>query len=184
MNIDRKYQINAVNPVSGRIHSENDSVLFLAKDAAFLSVLPQYLEKCKELGSNPDHLESISLLIDRVGEFQKTSSDVPDTLGAEINRCIDGDIGGDRIPGVAPFGSFSWALMRFWEGAKIARRGWNGKGIFVGIQRPDEKSKMTSPYAYIDTTGLHTINVEAPKSRVPWLPSQTDMLACDWEEIE
>lgn len=33
----------------------------------------------------------------------------------------------------------------------------------------------------IDTTGLQTQNTEAPKSRVPWLASQTDMLAEDWE---
>lgn len=85
--------------------------------------------------------------------------------------------------GVAPLGSFSWALMRLKEGAKIARRGWNGKGIFIELQRPDEHSKMTSPYIFINTTGLQTDNNEAPKSCVPWLASQTDMLAEDWEEI-
>ena len=65
-------------------------------------------------------------------------------------------------------------------GSKCARVGWNGKGIFIAIQNPDENSKMTSPYIYIDTTGLQTTNTEAPKSRVPWMASQTDMLAEDW----
>lgn len=60
------------------------------------------------------------------------------------------------------------------------REGWNGKGIFIALQSPDENSFMTSPYIYIDTTGLSTDNQSAPKSRVPWLASQTDMLAEDW----
>ena len=49
---------------------------------------------------------------------------------------------------------------------------------------PDEYSKMTHPYIYIDTTGLETNNPNAPKDRVPWLASQTDMLSEDWEVCE
>ena len=69
------------------------------------------------------------------------------------------------------------------KGYKVRRRGWNGKGIHIELQVPDEHSKMTSPYIFIDTTGLQTENPEAPKSRVPWLASQTDMLAEDWEVV-
>ena len=61
---------------------------------------------------------------------------------------------------------------------------WNGKGIFIKLQVPDEHSKMTSPYIYIDTTGLRSNNPDAPRSCVPWLASQTDMLAEDWEIAE
>jgi len=46
---------------------------------------------------------------------------------------------------------------------------------------PDKYSKMSSPYLYIDTTGLQTDNLDAPKNLVPWAPSQTDMLTNDWE---
>lgn len=60
----------------------------------------------------------------------------------------------------------------------------NGKGIFIKLQVPDEHSKMTSPYIYIDTTGLRSNNPDAPRSCVPWLASQTDMLAEDWEIAE
>lgn len=63
---------------------------------------------------------------------------------------------------------------------KAFREGWNGRGIFIALQSPDANSFMTSPYIYIDTTGLDTENQSAPKSRVPWLASQTDMLANDW----
>ena len=92
MVIDRKYKISAVNPCSGNIHTENDAVLFLAKDQAFLNVLPKYLEESRKLGANPAHLESIQLLIERVTEYQMNNgSKVPDTdLPCEIDRCIKG----------------------------------------------------------------------------------------------
>lgn len=40
---------------------------------------------------------------------------------------------------------------------------------------------MTQDYIYIDTTGLKMNNRDATKSMVPWLASQTDLLANDWE---
>lgn len=75
---------------------------------------------------------------------------------------------------------FGTAIHVLKNGDKVARKGWNGKGIFIELQKPDENSKMTHPYIFIDTTGLRTDNINAPKSRVPWLASQTDMLAEDW----
>lgn len=76
--------------------------------------------------------------------------------------------------------NFGMALEELKAGRRVHRKGWNGKGIFLELQRPDENSKMTHPYIYIDTTGLETDNPDAPKDRVPWLASQTDMLAEDW----
>lgn len=76
--------------------------------------------------------------------------------------------------------NFGEAIKNLKEGKKVARKGWNGKGIFIELQVPDEHSKMTHPYIFIDTTGLQTNNPDAPKNRVPWLASQTDMLAEDW----
>ena len=76
--------------------------------------------------------------------------------------------------------NFGQALEQLKLGMKACRSGWNGKGIFICLQRPDENSKMTQPYIYIDTTELKTDNPDAPKGRVPWLASQTDMLAEDW----
>lgn len=78
-------------------------------------------------------------------------------------------------------GDFGWALHQLRSGKTVRRRGWNGKGIFIELQVPDEHSEMSSPYIFIDTTGLQTDNEDAPRSRVPWLASQTDMLAKDWE---
>jgi len=79
--------------------------------------------------------------------------------------------------------NFGLAIEELKKGNKVARRGWNGKGIFIELQLPDEYSKMTHPYIFIDTTGLKTNNPDAPKDRVPWLASQTDMLAENWYVI-
>lgn len=76
---------------------------------------------------------------------------------------------------------FGGAIKALKNGCRLRRKGWNGKGIFIELQKPDEHSKMTHPYIYMDTTGLQTTNPDAPKDRVPWLASQTDMLAEDWE---
>lgn len=75
---------------------------------------------------------------------------------------------------------FGWALRQLKEGKKVCRLGWNGKGIYIELQRPDEHSKMTQPYIYIVTTGLQSDNPNAPRGIVPWIASQTDMLAEDW----
>lgn len=80
--------------------------------------------------------------------------------------------------------NFGKALEALKEGKKVARKGWNGKGIYLKLQNPDEHSKMTLPYVYIVTTNLVTDNPDAPKGVVPWLASQTDMLAEDWVVLE
>ena len=70
--------------------------------------------------------------------------------------------------------NFSTALEAVKAGKKIQRLGWNGKGLTVQIQRPDTNSKMTLPYLFIEyPNGL----------RCPWLASQTDILAEDWQII-
>lgn len=93
MNIDRKYQIRALNPCSGNTHDEHDSILFLAKDKAVPAMLRAYLKESEKLGANPAHLESIGLLLDRVEHYQReVEVKIPDTdLPCEIRRCVDGE---------------------------------------------------------------------------------------------
>mgnify|MGYP000953443082 CR=1 FL=1 len=81
---------------------------------------------------------------------------------------------------------FSQALLALKEGKKMFRNGWNGKGMWIELQKPDENSKMTRPYVFMclpkgSTTqfGDDMKDVE----RVPWLCSQTDLLAEDWVEV-
>lgn len=92
--IDRKYKILAVNPCSGNVHNEEDSILFLAKDLAVLPMLEAYVEECSLLGCEDTHIDSVTLLIERVEKYQKTiTSKIPDTdKPCEIERCIKGII--------------------------------------------------------------------------------------------
>ena len=69
---------------------------------------------------------------------------------------------------------FGTAIFCLKRGDRVARAGWNGKGMWLALQVPDEHSKMRRPYIYMsDAQGL----------LVPWLASQTDMLAEDWEVV-
>lgn len=72
---------------------------------------------------------------------------------------------------------FGDAIRFMKQGNKVTRRGWNGKGLWLELQRPDEHSKMTLPYIYINYPDDAQ---DTPGARVPWLASQTDMLAEDW----
>lgn len=83
------------------------------------------------------------------------------------------------LGGEATFG-FGEAIKFLKRGFRVARKGWNGKGIYLEMQIPDEHSKMTLPYIYIVTSSLVSDNPHAPRGVVPWLASQTDMLCEDW----
>lgn len=67
---------------------------------------------------------------------------------------------------------FEEVLPHLRKGGEIFREGWNGKDMHLEIQMPDESSKMTLPYIYMKT---------ACDNLVPWLASQTDLLADDWD---
>jgi len=69
---------------------------------------------------------------------------------------------------------FGEALAQLKLGHEITRDGWNGPGQYLHLQRPDAGSKMTLPYIYITTV---------QGDLVPWLASQTDILAEDWSVL-
>lgn len=70
---------------------------------------------------------------------------------------------------------FGKAIEALKAGKKVARAGWNGKGMWLELQRPTELSKMTLPYIFMKT---------ADDNLVPWLASQTDVLCEDWNVVE
>lgn len=70
--------------------------------------------------------------------------------------------------------NFGGAIVALKGGNIVARKGWNGKGMWLKLQVPDAHSKMTLPYIYMKT---------AQDDLVPWLASQTDILAEDWELV-
>lgn len=68
--------------------------------------------------------------------------------------------------------SFSYALEWLKDGEMVYREGWNGQGMYVKMQIPDEHSKMRFPYLYMSV---------ADGLLVPWTPSQHDLLSADWK---
>lgn len=79
---------------------------------------------------------------------------------------------------------FGLAIKFLKGGKRVYRRGWNGKGIYLELQEPDEHSKISLPYICIVTSHLESNNPAAPKGLVPWVASQTDMLSEDWEILD
>lgn len=84
---------------------------------------------------------------------------------------------------------FSEALELLRQGGQVTRQSWGNlqRGqdptvlrTFIEMQRPDEHSKMNYPYLYIVTVTLNTDGNSVLEDRVPWTPSQMDILADDW----
>lgn len=73
---------------------------------------------------------------------------------------------------------FGEVLTALRAGNQAKRKGWNNKDQYLELQVPDENSKMTEPYIYLNipTPGMDIV-------RVPWVASQTDLLANDWQGI-
>lgn len=79
--------------------------------------------------------------------------------------------------------SFSHALEALKEGYKVARVGWNGKNMWLKIVPLDIAEKISWEYAALNPLpwiGMKT----ATEEFVPWLASQTDMLAEDWMIVD
>ena len=85
--------------------------------------------------------------------------------------------------------SFGLAIEAMKKGKKVARRGWNGKGMFLFLGTDIElhteadlscvsnlECDLTLPSIVMKTADDHFC--------VGWLASQTDMLADDWEVVE
>ncbi len=71
--------------------------------------------------------------------------------------------------------NFGQAIEALKTGNRVARAGWNGKGMHLGLQLPDADTEMSLPYIYMKTVD---------DKLVPWLASQTDMLAEDWSVVQ
>ncbi len=75
---------------------------------------------------------------------------------------------------------FGSALAAIKMGMKVSRTGWNGKGMFLRLnwnQSPTVKfEQKNSGYEVLPFIVMKT----ADNKLVPWLASQTDLLAEDW----
>jgi hypothetical protein len=93
--------------------------------------------------------------------------------------------------------TFGQAIESLKAGQKVARKGWNGKGMWLVLVpgTKDVALRAGTPYekalgdvppieilAHID---MWTTNAHGRRAMLPgWLASQTDMLSEDWEIME
>jgi hypothetical protein len=71
--------------------------------------------------------------------------------------------------------NFGEALYYLKQGHKVARHGWNGKGMYIQLHKgTDFEHAIIEPFLVIK-------NVK--NSFNTWVPSISDLLAEDWEVI-
>jgi hypothetical protein len=86
--------------------------------------------------------------------------------------------------------NFSYALEALKQGARVRRSGWNGPDQFVFLVPGSTFIVNRPPLLGIYPEGTE-INYEPhidirnqQGTIVPWLASQGDLMANDWEEVE
>ena len=85
--------------------------------------------------------------------------------------------------------NFSQALESIKDGKKVARSGWNGKNMFVFLVPGSRFRVNRAPLLGIYPEGTeidyhaHVDMRTANGQIVPWLVSQTDLLADDWDVV-
>lgn len=86
--------------------------------------------------------------------------------------------------------NFSDALTEIKKGKRLQRAGWNGKGMFVFLVPGSNFTVNREPLLSILGEGTnvtyhpHIDLRTADGSIVPWLASQTDIMADDWSVVE
>lgn len=76
-----------------------------------------------------------------------------------------------EVPAEGDMG-FEWALARLKAGERIARTGWNGRGMYVFIEEATGPGRAPA-----------IMMMTAQGYLVPWLASQTDILSSDWTVV-
>ena len=86
--------------------------------------------------------------------------------------------------------NFGLAIEAMKKRKKVSRRGWNGKGMFLYYvpegrypARTDAAKSIAEEDGKVDY-GAYIAMKTVQGNIVPWLASQTDMLADDWEVVE
>ena len=86
--------------------------------------------------------------------------------------------------------NFGQAIEALKECKRVARAGWNGKGMFLFLVSGSNFVVNREPLLSIMGEGTmvtyrpHIDMKDAEGKVVPWLASQTDMLAEDWQIVE
>lgn len=86
--------------------------------------------------------------------------------------------------------NFGEALVAIKSGKKVQRSGWNGKGMFLFLVPGSTFTVSRPPLLGIYPEGTvinycpHIDMKTADDKVVPWLASQTDVLAEDWQTLD
>lgn len=92
--------------------------------------------------------------------------------------------------------NFGEAIHALKEGKKVARAGWNGKGMWLVLVPGTAEARLTEGSVYrnalkeeaceiLPHIDMWTTNSEGRRAMLPgWLASQTDMLTEDWQIVE
>ena len=86
--------------------------------------------------------------------------------------------------------TFGGAIAALKQGKKVARQGWNGKGMFLYlVSAGSYPVKMDAAKSIADENGNVNygpyVALKAANGSVyPWNASQADMLSNDWEVVE
>lgn len=83
---------------------------------------------------------------------------------------------------VNDFLSFGDAVAAMKSGYRVARAGWNGKGMFLIYIFPyiNDQYTIIEKNGIVGTLAPYLAMKTADNQLVPWLASQTDILADDW----
>jgi hypothetical protein len=84
--------------------------------------------------------------------------------------------------GISTFGDAVEALK---NGFCVSRKGWNGKGMWLGLVADTAAINFEDPDGNLKEYDNHPYIVmkTVEDKLVPWLASQTDVLAEDWEIV-
>ena len=85
--------------------------------------------------------------------------------------------------------NFGEAVEALKKGGVVGRSGWNGKGMFLlYVQYSNSVEAESNPHCHYHNVrfdGLPWIGMKTADDKfVPWLASQTDILAEDWMLLE
>lgn len=102
---------------------------------------------------------------------------------------IIADEGNTAVLGGELLMDFGCAVRELKKGRKVARKGWNGKGMFLFLGETAELHTKADLSAIAHLEGdltLPSIVMKTAEDKlcVGWLASQTDMLSEDWVIVE
>jgi hypothetical protein len=87
--------------------------------------------------------------------------------------------------------NFSIALSHLKQGFKVARTGWNGKGMWLylvpGSTFQVSEGRPLAAHLSVGETVTYLPHIDmktATGEHVPWFASQTDLLAEDWQIVD